>query len=241
MFLRFSPSRRSSSPAFILSTRFSLTRRLFISDAAGGVAPGTAGNFHQRIRENEDLFRRSSRSRFLVSISPTKSRVGTRGWTWRISQRKHTGSLPLSSDSFVRARRDYLRITRNTPAAAAVCCCRQTSCFNTGTFRLRVYIWRVLFRRASWETFCETRLCIYTATLIALKVTIAAWVTKAKKDAWRNSVKQIRIKKEILRSASDRNKKKRRLLILLTKNRYLFHYSRITSLDCTPQHFFAAR
>lgn len=36
-------------------------------------------------------------------------------------------------------------------------------------------------------------------------------------------------------------KKKRQLLILLTKNRYLFYYSRITSLDCTPQHFFAAR
>jgi len=112
---------------FIHSTEFSLMQWLFISDVAtlGGSTNGFA--FASRsIR----LF-----CVFLVSISPHKV-----AWVLEdgpgTSASANTRLSPL--ERFICTRGEIIFVTRNTPAAAY--CCWETSCLNTDTFRLYVYL-----------------------------------------------------------------------------------------------------
>lgn len=99
------------------------------------------------LQSRADLFGSST---FPCFYLPHEGARGTREWTRRIRQRKHTALL-LSSDPFVRARRDYLRNEKHS-SCRCCCYCWETSCFYIDTFRLCVY-WTCIISASLGETF----------------------------------------------------------------------------------------
>ena len=149
MFLHFSPSHRSSPPVHPLDG-------VLFNAVAIYKRRGDARRFHERIRIREQIY--STFLRFPCFYLPPQSRVGTRGWTRHISQRKHPA---LSSRAIhLYARRDYLCNEKHSS------CCLLL----LGNFLLKhrhvqiVCIFDVYYFGVSRETFWEMRYLIY-ATL----------------------------------------------------------------------------
>lgn len=139
MFLYFSPSHRSSPPVHPLDG-------VLFNAVAIYKRRGDARRFHERIRIREQTY--STFLRFPCFYLPHEVAWALEDGPGTSASANTRLSPPL--ERFI-CTREIISVTRNTPAAAY--CCWETSCLNTDTFRLYVYIWCVLFRRLSGKHF----------------------------------------------------------------------------------------